>query len=140
MSRSSLNDSNDSDYEEYNEELEEESSFDSEEEEEEIEFYSDNMRAPTASAEEFNSESDSHSSDNSIEDEVRQQIDSNEEYINQFSNIDVCDQISKGNDLKNELIIWDNLLELRIKVQKLLINGNKFPVFSGSQPIGSQPT
>ena len=113
---------------------ESESSIDEEEEDDvngdQLEFYSDNMRAPTASAEDFDSESESHSTDNSIGDEVEQQtIDSNEEYIKQFSNIDVSNQISKGKALRNELIIWDNLLEFRIKVQKVVIDCNRFPQF-----------
>ena len=139
MSRKSLNHfshSEDDEEEDQNED-EEEDDDEIEEEDEELsvdeegglEFYSDNMRAPTASEEEFNSESDSHSSDSTDDEIQRITNESNDEYINQFSNIDVSDQISKGKSLKNQLLIWDNLLEFRIKAQKMLIESNKFPHF-----------
>ncbi len=112
-----------------------------------FEFYSDNIRAPIASIDEYNdrvsNESNFNSSENSLENESEEQSgeelndekvdlnpnDINDEYINQFSNIDVSDEIAKGIAVKNQLLIWDNLLECRIKLQKLLIDSNKMPQF-----------
>ena len=103
---------------------------------EQLEFYDDNIRAPTASSESeldsgsaSGSESDCQSYSSDAADVDQKTNDMTDDYVNQFSNIDVCDQISKGKALKNQLSIWDNLLECRIKVQKLLIDSNKMPQF-----------
>lgn len=98
---------------------------------EELEFYTDNMGAPTASSEDLGSDNECASTTShltsSLEEIGTNTDDANDDYINQFSNIDVSDQISKGNALKNQLLIWDYLLECRIKIQKLLIDSNKYP-------------
>ncbi|CAG2179777.1 unnamed protein product [Oppiella nova] len=102
---------------------------------EDREFYSDNIRAPTASSEDLNSSFDSNESENENEEAVEelsdgQDVDEGSDgYINQFSNIDVNEDISKGIALKKQLLIWDNLLECRINVQKILMDSNRCPQF-----------
>ena len=98
------------------------------------------MSAPRATLDEdLSNETDKTSSNEIYSDEdskptkeMSQKDDLNEEendYIAQFSNIDVQDEISKGQAVKNQLLIWDNLLECRIKMQKMLIDSNKYPQF-----------
>jgi protein AATF/BFR2 len=141
------NESNDSEGNESNAEDEEVNQTDESNDSEVFEFYSDNIRAPIASIDEYDNrvsnESHFNSSESSLENESEEQSveelndekvhlnpnDINDEYINQFSNIDVSDEIAKGIAVKNQLLIWDNLLECRIKLQKLLIDSNKMPQF-----------
>ncbi|XP_054168432.1 protein AATF-like [Oppia nitens] len=92
------------------------------ESEERVEHYLDDMTAPNASSEDLDYQSNDDSNDHQL-------IDINDDYIHQLANIDVNDDISKGRALKNQLIIWDNLLEYRIKLQKVMMSCNKCPQF-----------
>lgn len=42
---------------------------------------------------------------------------------------DVRAEIDKGNSVRGQLGIWENLLEMRIKLQKCLVSSNKMPQF-----------
>nr|CAD7574794.1 unnamed protein product [Timema californicum] len=44
-----------------------------------------------------------------------------------ISNINAESEVEKGNAVRNQLKLWDNLLEGRIKLQKVLMPANKFP-------------
>lgn len=45
-----------------------------------------------------------------------------------FKETDKNEEVNKGNCVKNQLSIWENLLEMRISLQKCLITANKMPL------------
>ncbi|XP_075235748.1 apoptosis antagonizing transcription factor [Lycorma delicatula] len=49
----------------------------------------------------------------------------------------VVDDISKGNAVRHQILIWESLLECRIKLQKALIASNKLPQFDNFSSIKS---
>ncbi|KFM74481.1 Protein AATF, partial [Stegodyphus mimosarum] len=75
-----------------------------------------NEKEPSLDDEEETSESES------ADDE-----ESNQDMVQQFSNIDVTSDIEKGKAVKAQQEIWNRLCECRIKLQKLLILANKLP-------------
>ncbi|XP_035228895.1 protein AATF-like [Stegodyphus dumicola] len=75
-----------------------------------------NDKVPSLDDEEETSESES------ADDE-----ESNQDVVQQFSNIDVTSDIEKGKAVKAQQEIWNRLCECRIKLQKLLILANKLP-------------
>ncbi|NWI19287.1 AATF protein, partial [Crypturellus soui] len=44
-----------------------------------------------------------------------------------FSKREVAEEIEKGKAVKNQLALWDHLLEGRIKMQKVLLTANRLP-------------
>ncbi|XP_059479138.1 protein AATF-like [Neocloeon triangulifer] len=50
-----------------------------------------------------------------------------------FSTVDRDSEVQKGNAVKNQLLLWDNLLEIRIQMQKNVKLANQLPV-SGDFP------
>ncbi|RWS27578.1 protein AATF-like protein [Leptotrombidium deliense] len=49
--------------------------------------------------------------------------------VQTFSERNVENDSNQTNSVRNQLLIWDLLLEARIKMQKLLVNSNKLPQF-----------
>ncbi|GFY49494.1 protein AATF [Trichonephila inaurata madagascariensis] len=64
------------------------------------------------------------------EDEEETENEASDEVTKQFSNIDVTSELEKSQAINNQREIMNNLLEARIKLQKLLITVNKLPQFS----------
>lgn len=52
-----------------------------------------------------------------------------------MSNTDVSTQVNKGLCVKNQLNVWENLLEMRIHLQKCLIAANKMPPHNNYQEM-----
>uniref|UniRef100_A0A2R5LEH8 Putative apoptosis antagonizing transcription factor n=1 Tax=Ornithodoros turicata TaxID=34597 RepID=A0A2R5LEH8_9ACAR len=50
-----------------------------------------------------------------------------DDMVQKFSAVDVTGEIEKGKAVQSQLQLWDNLLELRIQLQKLLVMANRFP-------------
>ncbi|GLV40452.1 Apoptosis antagonizing transcription factor [Carabus blaptoides fortunei] len=85
---------------------------------------------------ELNSDNENKSSGDSDEDdgsEVGESFDGEipEDDVNfkHMSDTNVSGQVKKGNCVRNQLSIWENLLETRIQLQKCLITSNKLPQF-----------
>ncbi|XP_068084231.1 protein AATF [Anabrus simplex] len=77
------------------------------------------------------SDDDEDESGSDLEDD-RSDIDSNgeSERDNDFQHIsgqNIDAEIEKGNCVRNQLCIWDNLLECRIQLQKCLVAANRMP-------------
>jgi protein AATF/BFR2 len=49
--------------------------------------------------------------------------------ITTISAVNIRAEIEKGNSTREQLSIWESLLEMRIKLQKCLINSNKMPQY-----------
>ncbi|GAA6230932.1 protein AATF [Lates japonicus] len=47
--------------------------------------------------------------------------------VHTFSKVKVDEEVEKGKAVKNQLALWDNLLEGRIKIQKALVTANQLP-------------
>lgn len=52
-----------------------------------------------------------------------------------MSNTDVTKQMKKGACVKNQINMWENLLEMRIHLQKCLIAANKMPQYDKYQEV-----
>ncbi|KAG7514367.1 hypothetical protein JOB18_031634 [Solea senegalensis] len=50
-----------------------------------------------------------------------------EEVVRTFSKEKVDEEVAKGRAVKNQLVLWDQLLEGRIKMQKALVTANQLP-------------
>ncbi|GFR18841.1 protein AATF [Trichonephila clavata] len=66
----------------------------------------------------------------SNEEEEKTENKTSDEMTKQFSNIDVTSEMEKSQAINNQREIMNNLLEARIKLQKLLITVNRLPQFS----------
>ncbi|KAJ3599271.1 hypothetical protein NHX12_033234 [Muraenolepis orangiensis] len=67
-------------------------------------------------------EEDDDDSEEGMEDEDEEQG-----TVKTFSKEKVDEEVEKGKAVKNQLILWDQLLEGRIKVQKALVTANQLP-------------
>ncbi|XP_018525480.1 LOW QUALITY PROTEIN: protein AATF [Lates calcarifer] len=47
--------------------------------------------------------------------------------VHTFSKVKVDEEVEKGKAVKNQLALWDSLLEGRIKIQKALVTANQLP-------------
>ncbi|KAM5180951.1 protein AATF [Mantella aurantiaca] len=69
--------------------------------------------------------------DSSEDDEVSTQHDREEsdsqDGVQTFSKEKVSSDVAKGQGIKNQITIWDQLLEGRIKIQKVLLSANQLP-------------
>ncbi|GFV77190.1 protein AATF [Trichonephila clavipes] len=102
---------------------EEEDSYDSEGEEE------DSIDSEGEEEDSIDSEDEVEESSDE-EDEEETENKSSDEVTKQFSNIDVTSELEKSQAINNQREIMNNLLETRIKLQKLLITVNKLPQFA----------
>lgn len=57
--------------------------------------------------------------------------------VKTMSETDVRADIEKGNCVRNQLKLWENLLEMRIKLQKCLITSNQMPQYDTHEELGS---
>lgn len=64
-------------------------------------------------------------SEDEMEDDDEHEED--ERTIHTFSQEKVDEEVEKGNAVKNQLALWDQLLEGRIKIQKALLTANQLP-------------
>ncbi|XP_060523419.1 protein AATF isoform X2 [Cylas formicarius] len=68
-------------------------------------------------------DTDSSCNENSeIESDIK-----NDNSFKHLSDIDASLQVQKGLSVRNQLRIWENLVEIRIKLQKCLLTANKMP-------------
>ncbi|XP_061895328.1 protein AATF [Entelurus aequoreus] len=67
--------------------------------------------------------------DESDDEEEEDESDDEEEEgaISTFSKDQVSEEVEKGKAVKNQLALWDQLLEGRIKIQKVLVSANQLP-------------
>ncbi|XP_067866081.1 protein AATF [Heterodontus francisci] len=47
--------------------------------------------------------------------------------IMKFSKENVAEEVEKGQSVKNQIVLWDRILEGRIRLQKALVNANQLP-------------
>ncbi|XP_056270111.1 protein AATF-like [Pseudoliparis swirei] len=74
------------------------------------------------------SEEDDDDDDGEEESEDDDNEDSvDEEGVRTFSQVKVDEEVEKGKAVKQQLALWDHLLEGRIKIQKVLVNANQLP-------------
>lgn len=73
------------------------------------------------------SEQDSTGEEANVEDENETSITKHESSIQTMSQTNIRADIEKGNCVKNQLKLWEHLLELRIKLQKCLTASNQMP-------------
>ncbi|CAK6980607.1 protein AATF [Scomber scombrus] len=69
-------------------------------------------------------EEDERSDEGSDDDEME---DDDEGAVRTFSKEKVDEEVEKGNAVKNQLALWDQLLEGRIRIQKALMTTNQLP-------------
>ncbi|KAM4739101.1 protein AATF [Anableps anableps] len=67
------------------------------------------------------SDEDEGSEDDEMEDEQ------DEDAVRTFSKAKLDEEVEKGKAVKNQLALWDQLLEGRIKIQKALVTANQLP-------------
>lgn len=60
---------------------------------------------------------------------VDEQTESKDDDFKHVSETNVSNQNKKGNCVRNQLNIWENLLEMRIQLQKCLVQSNKMPQY-----------
>ncbi|XP_028443409.1 protein AATF [Perca flavescens] len=73
---------------------------------------------------ESSDEDDDETEDNDDDDEEDEE---DEGAVRTFSQEKVDEEVEKGNAVKNQLALWDQLLEGRIKIQKALVTANQLP-------------
>ncbi|XP_075997758.1 protein AATF [Genypterus blacodes] len=61
------------------------------------------------------------------EDDEMEDANDGEEPVRTFSQDKVDEEVEKGKAVKNQLALWDQLLEGRIKIQKALVSANQLP-------------
>ncbi|XP_048861429.1 protein AATF [Brienomyrus brachyistius] len=89
---------------------------DSEEDEDEDED-EENERTEEGESEELETEEDMQEDD----------LDEDDGAVMTFSKAKVSEEVEKGQAVKNQLALWDQLLEGRIKLQKALLTANQLP-------------
>lgn len=57
--------------------------------------------------------------------------------IKTMSETNVGAEVEKGNCIRNQLKFWENLLEMRIKLQKCVITSNQMPQYDIHEELGS---
>lgn len=110
---------------EYTEEEDEAATSDDLNDSDERDEHSDNIEKDISEAEESGSDNEdaSEDSDNgSIA--LSEENDSNFKHMTETN---VSEQVKKGLCVRNQLNIWENLLEMRIQMQKCLVAANKMP-------------
>uniref|UniRef100_A0AAZ1Y4P0 Apoptosis antagonizing transcription factor n=1 Tax=Oreochromis aureus TaxID=47969 RepID=A0AAZ1Y4P0_OREAU len=75
------------------------------------------------------SEEEEGSDDDDDDDEMEseQEDDDDDGVVRTFSQDKVDEEVEKGKAVKNQLALWDQLLEGRIKIQKALVTANQLP-------------
>ncbi|XP_020277721.1 protein AATF-like [Pseudomyrmex gracilis] len=121
--------SEDIESEESGEEEEEEKDED-EDEDEEID--STMEQSETDNDEEADLEEKSEDAEEDMSEEEDDYIDSKQSQstIKTMSETNVRAEIEKGNCVRNQLKLWENLLEMRIKMQKCVITSNQMPQYN----------
>ncbi|XP_015585242.1 protein AATF [Cephus cinctus] len=85
-----------------------------------------------------NQDSDGDSNESNSDNEVDSEIDEDNPLrrktksdlnFQHISATNVRSEVEKGNSVRNQLKVWENLLEMRIKLQKCLITSNKMPQY-----------
>lgn len=86
------------------------------------------------SEEEFSSDENEHLYEEEYVDEgehesdlLDEDYDEAKDHFKHISDIDVSAQAKKGLSIRNQIHIWENLLEMRIQLQKCLVAANKMP-------------
>ncbi|XP_066515844.1 protein AATF [Hoplias malabaricus] len=79
------------------------------------------------SEDEEESETEGESDEGSEEEEEEEEEDEETRAVMTFSKEKVDEQVEKGRAVKNQLALWDLLLEGRIKMQKALVMANQLP-------------
>jgi len=95
----------------------------SQEEDEESQKGSQEEAEDSQTAEESDADDSENEEDSITEDDEN----SDDEKFNLVSAEDTSNLVEKGKHVKNQLKIWERLLEMRIKTQKLVQIGNSFP-------------
>ncbi|XP_061743861.1 protein AATF [Nerophis ophidion] len=74
-------------------------------------------------------DSDEGEGDDSDDEEGEEEDEGEEDEvaISTFSKDKVSEEVEKGKAVKNQLALWDQLLEGRIKIQKVLVSANQLP-------------
>nr|CAH7738364.1 unnamed protein product [Callosobruchus chinensis] len=75
------------------------------------------------------------SSQSEDEDHMSGESDAAEDNFTPMKETDVSAQVTKGLSVRNQLSIWENLLEMRIQLQKCLISANKMPQFQSYEQM-----
>ncbi|KAM9357787.1 protein AATF [Symphorus nematophorus] len=70
---------------------------------------------------------DDGSDDDEMEDDDEEEHVEDEGTLRTFSQDKVDEEVEKGKSVKNQLALWDQLLEGRIKLQKALVTANQLP-------------
>lgn len=80
------------------------------------------------SHEESEGSEEEEGSDDDDDDEMEsEQEDDDDGVVRTFSQDKVDEEVEKGKAVKNQLALWDQLLEGRIKIQKALVTANQLP-------------
>ncbi|XP_058020147.1 protein AATF [Ahaetulla prasina] len=116
--------------------------FGSEEEEEEAEEEAEEEEEEASSGEYYKDESDSQGSLKESEEEMAD-VDRDPEsgILLTHSQGQAAEEVAKGKAVKNQIALWDQLLESRIKLQKALLIANQLPqpdTFSEFKKKGGQ--
>ncbi|XP_063322691.1 protein AATF [Pelmatolapia mariae] len=77
------------------------------------------------SGEESESSEEEEGSDD--DDEMKSEQEDDDGVVRTFSQDKVDEEVEKGKAVKNQLALWDQLLEGRIKIQKALVTANQLP-------------
>ncbi|DAA19060.1 protein AATF isoform X1 [Bos indicus x Bos taurus] len=72
-------------------------------------------------------ESEEDSEDASEEDKAEARASEDDGVVMTFSEVRVSEEVEKGRAVKNQIALWDQLLEGRIKLQKALLTTNQLP-------------
>ncbi|XP_064206136.1 protein AATF isoform X2 [Anguilla rostrata] len=81
----------------------------------------------TEDSEEEDGESEEDEDGSEEDDDEEKMQDDDEGAVLTFSKEKVSDEVEKGKAVKNQLALWDQLLEGRIKLQKALLTANQLP-------------
>ncbi|KAM9292309.1 protein AATF-like [Gastrophryne carolinensis] len=96
---------------------------------------SDDEKRTEDEDDEFDKDDDDEDDDESIDEYSNEEgksvqqndMDTLQDGIQTFSKEKVSSDVSKGQGIKNQIAIWDQLLESRIKIQKALLSANQLP-------------
>lgn len=91
----------------------------------------DSAEEENLSDEEENSDEDENDSDGSFEDDSMEDEEESEnedgKKLKVLPNMNVDEEIKKGNGVRDQIKVWENLLDMRIKFQKCLQLSNQLP-------------
>ncbi|XP_071455634.1 protein AATF-like [Hetaerina americana] len=106
--------------------------------EESVDSRQSSISSADSNAEE--SEEESESSGDDVEDEAIDGDDNESEEsqqkdisLSQILTTNFAEELAKGNAVRAQMKLWDNLLEARIQLQKCLVASNKFPQYDAFQ-------